>query len=124
MAKWANDAVMDAALAKIATGTTMLVCSSQPADRAAALAAALASTSMTVGLGNGDYTAADGNTSGRKVTMTQKSGVSVSSSGTATHVAIIDGSILLYVTTCTSQALTSGNTVTIPAWKVEISDPS
>jgi hypothetical protein len=33
-------------------------------------------------------------------------------------------SALLYVTTCTSQALTAGNTVTVPAWDIEIADPS
>jgi len=124
MAKFANTLVMDAALAKVATGVSQLVCTSQPTDRATALAAALATASMTVGLGSGDYTAAAGTINGRKVTMTAKTAVSVTTSGTATHVAIIDGSILLYVTTCTSQVLTAGNTVTIPTWKIEISDPA
>lgn len=123
MGKFADTSVMDAALAKIATGVSQIVCTAQPANRAAALATALATATMTPGLGSGDYTAAAGNTSGRKVTMTAKTAVSVTASGTATHVAIIDGSILLYVTTCTSQALTSGNTVTIPTWKIEIADP-
>lgn len=119
MSKWANDLVMDAALDKIATGTNLLVCTGQPTDRANALSIALANQSLS-----GAFTKADGDTSGRKVTVAQQSNISVSTSGTATHIAIIDGSILLYVTTCTSQALTSGNTVTVPAWKVEIADPS
>lgn len=120
MAKWANDLMMDASLDYVAGATTMLVCTSQPADRTAALASALASVSMA----GGDYTKADGNTSGRKVTMAQKTNVPVTATGTATHVALIDGSTLRYVTTCTSQVLTSGNTVTIPAWKAEVADPS
>jgi hypothetical protein len=71
-----------------------------------------------------DYTVANGDTSGRKITTAAKSGVSVTASGTATHVSLDDGTTLLYVTTCTSQSLTSGNTVNIPAWKVEIADPT
>lgn len=124
MAKWANDAVMDAALEEVAGATTLLVTSSQPADRAAALAAALADIAMTPGSGNGDYTLANGDTSGRKLTVAQQADFPVDSSGTATHVCLIDGTRLLYVTTCTSQALTAGNTVTVPAWDIEIADPS
>lgn len=126
--KVAPDATLDAFLAKIATATTMLVCggSSSPADRTAALAAALADVAMTVGLGNGDYTAADDATGalGRKVTMTAKSNVAVDATGDATCIALIDGSSLIYVTTCTTQTLTQGNTVNIPAWKIQLGDPT
>ncbi len=121
MAKWANDLVMDAALDKISTGTRIDVCSgaSAPADRAAAIAASLA----TATLSGASFTKADGSSSGRKVTVAQQSAISITASGTATHVAISDGSILLLVTTCTSQALTSGGTVTIPAFANEVADP-
>lgn len=126
--KVAPDATLDAFLTKIATATSMVVCSgaSNPADRAAVLAAALATQAMTVGLGNGDYTSADDATGalGRKVTMTAKNGVSVTSSGDATCIALIDGSSIIYITTCTTQTLTSGNTVNIPAWKIQIGDPT
>lgn len=123
MAKWANDTVMDTGLAVVATGTVLHVCTSQPADRAAAIAASLADVSMTVGAGNGDYTLANGDTSGRKLTVEQQTNVPVDATGNATHVAIIDGTDLLYVTTCTPQILTAGNTVTVPAWDIEIADP-
>ena len=121
MAKWANDSVLDALLDKVATSTQLLVTSSQPADRAAALSAALASTTVA----SGDFTKADSTSpAGRKVTVAQKANINVSASGTATHVCLVDGTNLLYVTTVTSQALTSGNTVTVPAWTVTVSDPS
>jgi len=126
--KSAPSAVLDTFLAKIATATNMLVCSgtTNPADRASALAAALANQSMTVGLGNGDYTAADDTVSpfGRKVTLTAKSGVSVTASGDATCIVLIDASNIIYITTCTTQTLTSGNTVNIPSWKVQIGAPT
>jgi hypothetical protein len=48
----------------------------------------------------------------------------LASAGTATHVALVDGTRPLYVTTCTSQALTSGNTVNFPVWDIEIADPT
>jgi hypothetical protein len=124
MAKWANDSVMDAALAHVATCTMLRVCSSQPADRTAAIAATLAAVAMTAGAGNGDYALADGDASGRKLTVLQQSAIGITASGTATHVTLDDGATLRYVTTCTSQALTSGGTVTVPAWDIEIADPS
>lgn len=125
MGKFANDSVMDAALAKIATGTILTVCSAQPTNRTEATSTyKLADVVMTAGDGNGDYVIANGDTSGRKVTVQQQTDIPVDSSGTATHIAICDGSNLLLVTTCTSQALTAGNTVTVPAFDDEIADPS
>lgn len=127
MAKWANDNVMDAALNYVATGTLLTVCSAQPTTYAEASSTyKLADEVLVAGAGNGDYTLANGDTNGRKLTVVQQSGVAIDTSGTATHIAIsISGSsTLLYVTTCTSQVLTSGGTVTVPAWDIEISDPS
>lgn len=119
MAKKMNDLMADAALDYLAGATVMLVCTSEPADRAAALAAALADVALT----GGDFTKANGDTSGRKVTIAQKSNVPIDANGTGTHVALIDGSTLRYVTTCASQVLNAGGTVTFPAWDVEIADP-
>lgn len=121
MGKSVHNDVLDAALNELATGTIMTACSAEPTSRTEAVTTyALADVTMA----GGDYTNADGDTSGRKCTVGAKSGVTVDTTGTATHIAICDGSVLLYVTTCTSQALTSGNTVDFPAWDVEIADPS
>lgn len=124
MAIWANDDVMDSALDKIATGNILTVCSAQPTSRTEAVTTyALADVTLTAGDGNGDYTIANGDTSGRKVSIAQQANIAVDASGTATHVAICDAVSLIYVTTCTSQALTSGNTVTVPTFDIEIADP-
>lgn len=121
MSKWVSDTVLDAALDKIATATIQTVCTSQPATRTEAVTTyALAD----VVVASGDFTKADGTTNGRKVTVASKSGVNVDASGTATHVALCDGTNLLYVTTCTNQALTSGNTMTFGSWAVEFGDPT
>lgn len=124
MAKSVHNDVLDAALAEIATATRMGACSAEPANFAGIAAVLLADAVMTAGLGNGDYTAADGDTNGRKVTMTQKADQAIDVSGTATHITLDDGVTLQYVTTCTSQALTDTGTVTFPAWDVEIADPT
>ena len=119
MAKWANTSVLDALLDKVATSTQLLVTTSQPADRTAALAASLASVTLSSA-----FTKSAGSPNGRKTTVAQQANIPVTGTGTATHVCLIDGSSLLYVTTVTSQSLTSGNTVTVPAWTITVSDPS
>jgi len=124
MAKQIANAVLDAACAKIATSTHQTVCSGEPANFAGIAAVTLAAKTVVAGDGNGVYTIADGTTSGRKVTVAQQSAVPITATGTATHIAYDDGTTLLAVTTCTSQALTSGGTVTVPAHKFEFADPT
>lgn len=122
-AKVIHDSVMDAGLNVIKSGaTTMHVCTTlaATATRAQVIAASLANVAMT----STDFTGpADGTTSGRKLTTVAKNAVSVTANGNAEQVAIIDGTNVLAMTTCTLQNLTSGNTVNIPAWVVdEIAD--
>ncbi len=124
MAKWANDLVMDAALDYIATCTIMFANAGQPATYAEASVGAKFGADVV--LAGGDFSKANGDSSGRKVTIAQKTGVTVDASVTADHVSLgISGSsTLVYVTTATSQALTAGNTMTFNSWKIEIADPS
>ena len=119
--RWSADVNMDAMLDKIATSTALRVCSgaSNPADRAAAVAATLA----TVALDSGDYAKADGDGGGRKVTIAQQLNMAITTSGDATCVTLDDGSVLLYVTPATTQTLTSGGTVTSPEWAITVGDP-
>jgi hypothetical protein len=121
MAKWINDSVLDAALDKIASGTILTVCNAQPTTRAEAVTTYKLAD---VVIDAGDFTKSNGDTNGRKVRVAQQADVPVDTTGTATHIAICDGTDLLLVTTCTSQGLTSGNTVTIPAFDDEIADPT
>ena len=125
MAKATPDAVLDKILDEIATATRMLACSAQPTSYTEANSTyALADVTMA----GGDFTKANGDTSGRKVTMGAKSSVLIDASGTANHIALVrvSDSTLLYVTTCTSQALTANgsNTVNFPAWDIEVADPA
>ena len=124
MAKAVADDVLDAALDEIATATRLVVCSDEPANFAGIAAVALADVVLTAGDGNGDYTIANGDTDGRKVTVAQQADIEIDTTGDATHVTLDDGTTLQYVTTCTSQTLTDGGTVTVPAWDIEIADPT
>lgn len=121
MAKLVADAVLDAALGYIETnGILLTVCS----EAVTTYTGASSDYKLAdVAIDGDDMTIAD-DTSGRKLTISQQSTIPVDSSGTASHVAICSSDALLYVTTCTEQALTAGNTVTVPAWKISIADPT
>lgn len=123
MAKATPDAVLDKILDEIATATSMVACSAQPTTYTEAVTTyALADVVMA----GGDYTKANGDTSGRKVTVAAKSAVDVDTSGSATHVALVRtaDTTLIYVTTCSSVALDAAGTVNFGAWDIEIADPS
>jgi hypothetical protein len=122
MAKTILAAALDACYEYIQGKVTMItVCTTQPTTYAQANATymlakqAVTSTCFTIGAGTG---------SGRKVTTQAKSGVTVATTGTAKFIAWAGStaSALLLVTTCTSVALTTGNTVTIPAHVHEFGD--
>ena len=122
MAKSVHNDVLDGAFNILNDGDLMTACNAEPPTRTEAVTTfKLADVAMTPGT---DYTISDGDTNGRKVRMAAKSGVPIDTSGTATHVAIVDAPRLLYVTTCTSQVLTSGGTVDFPVWDFEIADPT
>jgi len=126
MGKLVPDAQLDAMLLKLIENTDRIdVCADTPTtygNSTTGGAFSLGSVVVTAGIG-ADWSAGDGDASGRKVTLAEQTAVSVSDSGTATHIAGTDGSAVLYfVTTCTSQAVTAGNTMTIQTFDIEIAD--
>ena len=122
MAKAIPDAIMDLMLDQ-AEGDRVCVCSAEPTTYTEATSTYKLAIATISG---SDFTAANGDTSGRKNTLAAKTGITIDSTGTATHVAIANttGSSLRRVTTCTSQALTSGGTVDIGSHKHELADPA
>ena len=122
MGKTVHDDVLDAMLDEIALANIMTACALEPTTRTEAITTnKLADVAMTPGT---DYTVGEGDSNGRKVAMVAKSDVTVDTTGTADHVALCDGTRLLYVTTCTGQLLTASNTVDFPTWDVEVADPT
>jgi hypothetical protein len=124
MGKYMNPNTIDLALADIKANANMqVVCSAQPASYADAFTNyKLGSVAMT----SADYTLANGDVSGRKITVAAKAGVPVSINGTVTHVALIDtvNSVLKHVTTTASTAVAAGGTVDVGSYKDEIQAPA
>lgn len=118
--EFVNDTAYDAALDAIANNAVRLaVCTSAPAAYANIAAATVASFTID----SSDFTKAAGDTSGRKVTVAAQSGATASGSGTATHLVLHDNSSVMWaINACTSQAVTSGNTVNTAAYDIEIRD--
>lgn len=122
MAKSVHNDVLDGAFLALDAADIMTACNAEPTTRTEAVTTfKLADVAMTPVT---DFTISDGDTNGRKVRVAAKSGVPIDTTGTATHIALCDATRLLYVTTCTSQALTSGGTVDFPVWDVEVADPT
>jgi hypothetical protein len=122
MGKLVANAVLDAALGYIESNAILLVvCSDTPTTYANATATY---DLADVAIDGDDMVIADGTVSGRKLTISEQAAITINHSGTATHIALCSTDTLLYVTTCTSQALTAANTVTVPAWRIEIADPT
>ena len=125
MSKAIPDAILDETLDEIATATKQVLCSAQPMTYTEANATYALADIVVDGT---DFTKANGDTNGRKVTVAAQTGVLIDTSGTGTHIALVRtaDSTLIYVTTCTSQAVTANgsNTVNFPAWDVEIADPA
>ena len=125
MAKSVNNDVLDAALDTIALANRIDVCSQEPLTRTEAITTyTLGNYTMTPGDGNGDYTVGEGDTNGRKVAILAQTGNNASGSGTGNHVALTDGTRLLYVTTCPNVSTNAGQPLDIATWDVEIADPT
>ena len=127
MAKLIHNDVFDAALEELATCTNLTFCSAQPANYAGIAAVSLVATTITAGSAGADYTIADGDVSGRKLTITAQTGLTPSnaSSENVLWCCIDDGVTLLGVTSVTSQAVIDTETWDSPAVDIlEIKDPA
>lgn len=116
MAKWLNDLVHDALLDKIATADQLVLCEGQPASYADATTdkGAGGNALGETALDGGDFAKANGDVSGRKITIAQKTGIPADVSGDWDHVALVDDalSLLLLVTPLAYAAILAVDTAT------------
>jgi len=121
MAKLMTDGMIDGGLTAYGTCINMTICAGQPTSFADIAVKALATKALV----GGDFTIANGDTSGRKSTVAAKADILITASGTADHV-VIDNGTDYSVTTCTSQALVANgsNVFATPAFDREIGDPT
>lgn len=88
----------------------------------------LASTALTSVLAS--FSIADGSGSnGRKLTVPAVVDIDIWGNGNAVGVALVDNNAsgdakVLYVTSCTTKALTSGDKVNVPTWEIQLTDPA
>jgi len=128
--KFASDDLMDAGLAWLkANGPTMYVCTEAILTADVPNYTKITTTAALTGpitTGLAAVALADGDTSGRKLTVPQMADITVTATGDVERVCLVNatGSVVAYVTTCTLQPLTLNNTVTIPAFDVELRDPA
>jgi hypothetical protein len=142
MGKNVHNNMLDAALNHLKNnGNRLVVLTAEPTGASAYVNAManvdssgyrLASATITAS----DFTGpADGDTSGRKITVNAQTSMSIDGiaalSQDATHVAVVQyhassasAQNVLYTTTCTTQSLTAGNKVNTPAWVVELRSPT
>ena len=120
MAEIIDNSVFDAALTEFGTSTRLTLCSGQPANFAGIAAVSMGDVVLT----GGDFTNADGDTSGRKVTVASKE-VTPTSTGTALVVALDDGATLLATADVTAGgSITTGVAVNVTGIVWEIRDPA
>jgi hypothetical protein len=131
MAMWATSQFYERGFIWLSSNMTrMLVNTTQPADGSSAVNDLLAGTSTgAAAMATTDFSISTGDVSGYKITVgtgSPFSNLPVPSSGTATHISLISSasSSLGYVTTCNSKSLTTSDTVTIPAWDIELRAPT
>jgi len=127
MAKWQNDTMLDQALQWVEDQSDQIcICSGQPASYDAAVGNTGTQVLATHAIVSTAFTIADGDASGRKSTVAQQTGVSVTTTGTGDHFALVNTSTstLVYVTTASAQSLTAGNSMTTAAWDIELADNS
>jgi hypothetical protein len=123
MAKFIHDAVIDVALNVIKNyADKMHICAGQPTDYAD-----VASRSKgNVALDSSDFTLADGDISGRKITVGAQT-ITPDADGTVDHVVLVDvsESAIIAIDTIPSKAVVNGVNVSIEAFDLwEIRDPS
>lgn len=113
-----NDASLNSARNEI---TEMYVCVGDPADRAAAIAAALV---VKTGLTTANFAALlNGDVSGRKLIKNAESNEAITATGLAGSIVLCDASVIRWSTDLTAdQTLTSGGTASTAAFQHEIGD--
>jgi len=121
MSKWQNDGMLDSALAYLLNATTVHLCSAQPTTYTEA------ATTYTLGykvVPGGAIGAPADATSGRQITISGSTigEIDITATGSATHVAFVSASALIYVTTCSSRAVTAGDKVEISSITINVKD--
>ena len=126
MAKFVPNQMLDWYLNKISGCANMVtVCAGSPVTYSDVMTAGCVLAMLPIAT-TGCFTGPTDGASGRTLTVVARTSASITLSGNALAVALVNttaGSIV-YITTCTEQALVSGGTVDIPQWTINLADPT
>lgn len=117
-----SDTLMDVLLQYIIdNGDGLNICDTVPTTYTEAITTYMLAQ---VVIDSGDYTLADGDVDGRKVTVGAQSSVSVTNAGTSLVAALTDSgnSELLVYAECSAVELNPGNTVNTTSFKITVRD--
>lgn len=120
MGVFISDAWLDAIADAISAGANRItVCAGQPSSLAVMNSSnRLAQTTLAPG----DFTKANGDVSGRKLTTAQKPDITITAAGDADHVVIDDGTNMS-IFTVTTKSLALNDKVNIPQLTMTVPDP-
>jgi hypothetical protein len=122
---WGNDVLMDKLLTVISTTSVKLtINNTTPTSKADATSTEGTCLGISTHL---DFSALANSTmsaGGRKLPVDATTDISIMQAGTADAICLISGSTLVFVTKCTTRALTTADTASVPAWRIDINDPT
>ena len=116
MTKWVNNSAWNALLAKINTANKVFILPSYTNDY---------NTANSQKLGEGSYSPTSQSfpaTGERVVTLPAVNGINITKTGTASHVAYVNGTEILFVTDITGQAVTQGGTANLTGVQLKAED--
>ena len=116
MTKWVNNSAWNALLAKINTANKVFILPSYTNDY---------NTANSQKLGEGSYSPTSQSfpsTGERVVTLPAVNGINITKTGTATHVAYVNGTEMLFVTDIAGQAVTQGGTANLTGVQLKAED--
>ena len=127
MAKVLNDNAIDQAFEYVKSNVNELVLLN--ADPGTSYTQAHSAFALgRIAVTSDDFTIANGDTSGRKITVSAQSSIGVDTTGNCNHVACnnttANSTEVVIVTEVTSQSLTAGNAASTNAFDDEIEDPA
>lgn len=118
MADYISNEVYDGGFDVVATCNLQVVCSTQPTTRAEALNDYFLGS---VAMSPADYTKQAGDASGRKITVSAKSAVEMTNTGTPSHFCLVDDTTLHVVGVAAKEGggtVTGGTSYNLPEWDV------
>ena len=126
MSKFVVDAALNEMIKYLKINAVkMVVCLTDPVTYASLQGASHGFNLASATLVSTDFAYDNGDASGRKLTVNAQAALDVvmaQSTATANEIALCSASAIILKTTCTSQLLTNGNTVTVPTFDDEIAD--